>query len=99
MNKAKEVKLINGQMTKGNYKWEVGEVSYIPNEVFNSELQIVAVRWQNSGFYLALKDANGKEYFMNDTMFSDYIEKNKVTLTGDWTYYKQGTAQSIGLDS
>ena len=43
------------------------------------------------------EDENGKTYCMNDVLFREYIEKNDVFVEGDWQFYQQGTAFSIGL--
>lgn len=34
---------------------------------------------------------------MNDVLFREYIENNDVFIEGDWNFYQQGTAFSIGL--
>ena len=77
--------------------WYNGERFEIPPETFHAKLQIKKVGWLNSGFYFVLEDKNGKTYCMNDVLFRKYIEKNDVYLEGDWNFYQQGTAFSIGL--
>lgn len=69
----------------------------VPAEQFHAKLKIVRVGWLNSGFYLELQDENGKTYSMNDIMLRKYIETNNVILEGDWNFYQQGTAFSIGV--
>ena len=69
----------------------------VPAEQFHAKLKIVRVGWLNSGFYFVLEDENGKTYCMNDVLFREYIEKNDVFVEGDWQFYQQGTAFSIGL--
>ena len=68
-----------------------------PAEMFHARLQIKKVGWLNSGFYFILEDENGKEYYMNDVLFRKYLEKNDMFIEGDWQFYQQGTAFSIGL--
>ncbi len=71
------------------------EVEAIP---FHAKLKITGIGWNNSGCYFALKDENGKHYNMNDIMLKDCIKKGKeIFIEGDWNFYQQGTAYSIGL--
>ena len=69
----------------------------VPAEQFHARLKIVRVGWLNSGFYIELQDENGKTYNMNDVMFKEFIKQKDVFLEGDWKFYQQGTAFSIGL--
>lgn len=69
----------------------------MPAEPFHAKLKIIYIGWLNSGCYFELQDENGKIYSMNDVMLRKYIEKNDVYLEGDWNFYQQGTAFSIGL--
>lgn len=64
---------------------------------FHSKLKISRIGWLNNGFFIELEDESGKTYSMNDVMFSDYIAHNDVYIEGDFNFYKQGTAYSIGL--
>jgi hypothetical protein len=66
-------------------------------EPFHAKLKIVRVGWLNSGCYFELQDKNGNIYSMNDIMFKKYIAQNDVYIEGDWNFYQQGTAFSIGL--
>ena len=68
-----------------------------PAEPFHAKLKIVRIGWLNSGFFLELQDENGKTYNMNDVMFRKYLDRNDMYLEGDWNFYQQGTAFSIGL--
>ena len=68
-----------------------------PAEMFHAKLKITKVGWLNNGFYFLLEDENGKTYSMNDVLFREYIEKNDILIEGDWNFYQQGTAFSIGL--
>ena len=69
----------------------------MPAEQFHAKLKIVNIGWLNSGCYFELQDENGKTYSMNDIMFREYIKTNNVILEGDWNFYQQGTAFSIGV--
>ena len=99
MNKARTVIFDkNGNMVrKTNYCSAESRVEK-PNETLNSELQLVRVGWQNSGAYFELRDADGHEYYMSHGEFQKYLDQHKVILQDDFTYYKQGTIQSIGID-
>lgn len=77
-----------------NHRFEKTEK---PAEMFHARLKISKVGWLNNGFYFVLEDENGKTYCMNDVLFREYIEKNDVFVEGDWNFYQQGTAFSIGL--
>lgn len=68
-----------------------------PAQPFHAKLKIVRIGWLNSGFCIELEDENGKMYNMNDVMFRQYLRMNDVYLEGDWNFYQQGTAFSIGL--
>lgn len=97
MNKAKKYYVDkDGNMVgyTNRYRFEKTEM---PAEVFHAKLQIKRVGWLNNGFYFELEDENGKTYCMNDVLFRKYIEKNDVFIEGDWQFYQQGTAFSIGL--
>ena len=78
----------------GRYRFEKTEK---PAEMFHAKLKISKVGWLNNGFYFVLEDVNGKTYCMSDVLFREYIEKNDVFVEGDWNFYQQGTAFSIGL--
>lgn len=97
MNKAKKYYIDNdGNMI--SYTSRHGhEKTEMPTNVFHAKLRIKEVGWLNSGFYFVLEDGNGKTYTMNDSLFRKYIEKNDVFIEGDWNFYQQGTAFSIGL--
>ena len=69
----------------------------MPAQPFHAKLKIVRIGWLNSGFCIELEDENGKMYNMNDVMFRQYLRMNDVYLEGDWNFYQQGTAFSIGL--
>lgn len=86
----------NGNMI-GYTRYRKDEKIEKPAEQFHAKLKIVRVGWLNSGFYLELQDENGKTYNMNDVMFVEYLNKNNVFLEGDWNFYQQGTAFSVGL--
>ena len=81
----------------------LGYPRYMPvkNEVeakpFHAKLKIARIGWLNSGFFIELEDESGKTYSMNDIMFRNYIAQNDVYIEGDFNFYKQGTAYSIGL--
>jgi hypothetical protein len=66
-------------------------------EPFHAKLKIVSVASLNSGCYFELQDENGKIYKMNDVMLGEYIAQKDVFLEGDWKFYKQGIAYSIGI--
>ena len=86
----------NGNMI-GYTRYRAGEKREIPAEQFHAKLKIIRIGWLNSGFCLELQDESGKTYNMNDGMFREYIKNNDVFLDGDWNFYQQGTAFSIGL--
>lgn len=66
-------------------------------EPFRARLKMIRIIWMNAGCRFELQDENGKTYSMNDVMLAEYIKKNDLYLDGDWNFYKQGTAFSIGL--
>lgn len=97
MNKAKKYYVNNDGNMIGytrHYRFEKFEM---PAEKFHARLQIKKVGWLNNGFYFVLEDENGKTYCMNDVLFREYLEKNDIFIEGDWQFYQQGTAFSIGL--
>ena len=86
----------NGNMIGYTNRYRL-EKTEMPAEMFHAKLQIKQVGWLNSGFYFILEDEHGKEYYMNDVLFRKYIEKNDMFIEGDWQFYQQGIAFSIGL--
>lgn len=68
-----------------------------PAASFHAKLKIIGVGWLNSGFCLELQDENGKTYNMNDVMFREYLNQKDIHLEGDWKFYSQGIAFSIGV--
>lgn len=68
-----------------------------PAEKFHAKLKIARIGWLNSGFFIELEDEAGKTYSMNDMMFRNYVAQNDVYIEGDFNFYKQGVAYSIGL--
>lgn len=86
----------NGNMI-GYVRYSTSDTYEMPAKQFHAKLKIVRIGWLNSGFCLELQDENGKTYNMNDVMFREYIKNNDVFLEGDWNFYQQGTAFSIGL--
>lgn len=86
----------NGNMIGYTNRYRLEKIE-MPAEMFHAKLQIKQVGWLNSGFYFILEDENGKEYYMNDVLFRKYIEKNDMFIEGDWQFYQQGIAFSIGL--
>ena len=64
---------------------------------FSTKLRIIRIGWLNTGCYFDLEDENGKVYSMNDVMFSNYITNKNLYIEGDFDFYKQGIAYSIGL--
>lgn len=97
MNKAKKYYVDNDGNMIGYTRYHRQEKIEMQPEMFHAKLQIKRVGWLNSGFYFELEDENGKTYCMNDVLFRKYIEKNDVFIEGDWQFYQQGTAFSIGL--
>ena len=97
MNKAKKYYIDNNGNMVGYTRYYRFEKTEMPAKIFHAKLQIKKVGWLNSGFYFVLEDENGKTYCMNDVLFREYIEKNDVFVEGDWQFYQQGTAFSIGL--
>lgn len=65
-------------------------------EPFHGKLKIVHIGLLNTGCYFELQDEQGKTYSMNDIMFEKYIDNNDVYIEGNWKFYQQGTAFSIG---
>lgn len=97
MNKAKKYYINKDGNMIGYTRYHTLEKIEISAEPFHAKLKIVHIGWLNSGCYFELQDENGKTYSMNDIMLKKYIEKNDVYLEGDWQFYQQGTAFSIGL--
>lgn len=96
MNKAKKYYVDeNGNMV--GYTRYCRNKTEMPVEPFHAKLKIVGINWLNTGCCFKLQDENGKTYNMNDIMFREYFEKNDMYLEGDWNFYQQGMAFSIGL--
>ena len=96
MNKAKKYYVDeDGNMI--GYPRYISEKTEVLPEPFHAKLKIVGIGWLNSGCYFSLEDENGKIYNMNDIMFKNYIKQNDIHIEGDWDFYQQGTAYSIGL--
>lgn len=68
----------------------------MPANTFRSKLKVTGVGWLNNGVCFALTDEDGKTYNMNDVMFKKYIKQNDVFVEGEFDFYQQGTAFSIG---
>ena len=97
MNKAKRYYVDKDGDMIGYTRYSKLEKTEMPAEMFHAKLKIICIGWLNSGFYLILEDENGKRYCMNDVLFRKYLEKNDMFIEGDWQFYQQGTAFSIGL--
>lgn len=79
-----------------NYLGHTNDRTEVSAAPFNAKLRIVRIRWLNRGCYFVLKDENDKTYCMNDIMFSNYIHNNNLYIEGNFDFYKQGLAYSIG---
>ena len=86
----------NGNMI-GYMRYKNGKEIEKPAEPFHAKLKVIDFRLLNSGFYFVLEDENGKTYSMNDVLFDKYLKKNAIYFEGNWNFYQQGTAFSIGL--
>lgn len=97
MNKAKKYYVDKDGNMIGYPRHHRNDKTEMLPEVFYGKLKIIGIGWLNSGFYLSLQDENGKVYNMNNIMFKEYVKQNDVYIEGDWDFYQQGTAYSIGL--
>ena len=97
MNKAKKYYIDNDGNMIGYTRYYNRERMEMPAEMFHARLKIKRIGWLNIGCYFELEDENGKTYSMNDLMLKRYLEHNDIFLEGDWNFYQQGTAFSIGL--
>lgn len=97
MNKAKKYYIDNDGNMIGYTRYNRRDKTEMPAEMFHARLKIKRIGWLNTGCYFELEDENGKMYSMNDLMLKRYLEHNDVFLEGDWNFYQQGTAFSIGL--
>lgn len=97
MNKAKKYYIDNNGNMIGYTRYYRLKKTEMPVEMFHAKLKIKRIGYLNNGFYFELEDENGKIYSMNDVLFCKYIEKNDVFIEGNWKFYQQGTAFSIGL--
>lgn len=88
----------NGNMIGYNRGYSNNKVE-VPANTFRSKLKIVGVGWLNNGVCFSLMDESGKVYNMNDVMFGKYIKQNDVFIEGEFDFYQQGTAFSIGPKS
>ena len=96
MNKAKRYFVNTKGDMLGYPHWGVETIEQ-PAHTFHAKLRIARVGWLNKGFYFELEDEHGVTYCMNDIMFRKYLEHNEMFLEGDWNFYQQGSAFSIGL--
>lgn len=97
MNKAKKYYVDNNGNMIGYTRYYSRERAEMPAETFHAKLQLKRIGWLNSGCCFELEDESGKTYSMNDLMLKRYLEHNDIFLEGDWNFYQQGTAFSIGL--
>ena len=97
MNKAKKYYVDKDNNMIGYTKYYRTEKIEKPAEPFHAKLKVIDFRLLNSGFYFVLEDENGKAYSMNDVLFDKYLKKNTIYFEGNWNFYQQGTAFSIGL--
>lgn len=97
MNKAKKYYVDTNENMIGYPRYCITEKIEKPAKIFHAKLKIIRIGWLNNGFYFEFEDETGKTFCMNDVMFNDYIEKNDIYIEGDWNFYQQGTAFSIGL--
>lgn len=97
MNKAKKYYVDKDNNMIGYTKYCRTEKIEKPAEPFRAKLKVIDFRLLNSGFYFVLEDENGKTYSMNDVLFDKYLKKNTIYFEGNWNFYQQGTAFSIGL--
>lgn len=97
MNKSKKYYVDKNENMIGYTRNSRTEKIEKPAKIFHAKLKISKVGWLNNGFYFVLEDEDGKTYSMNDVLFREYIEKNDIYIEGDWNFYQQGTAFSIGL--
>lgn len=85
----------NGNMIGYNKGRSNNKVEVLAN-AFRSKLKITGAGWLNNGVCFSLMDEDGKTYNMNDVMFDKYIRQNDVFVEGEFDFYQQGTAFSIG---
>ena len=97
MNKAKKYYVDKDNNMIGYTKYYRTEKIEKPAEPFYAKLKVIDFKLLNSGFYFVLEDENGKTYSMNDVLFDKYLNKNTIYFEGNWNFYQQGTAFSIGL--
>ena len=76
------------------------ELTEKPAFSFSGKLKIIDFGLLNYGFYLIVQDENGSLYSMNDIQFAKCLKENKndIFIDGDWAFFQQGTAFSIGLN-
>lgn len=86
----------NGNMI-GYTRYHKSDKTEVVANPFHAKLKITGIGWLRNGICIGLQDENGKTYNMNDVMFKEFIKQNELFLEGDWNFYQQGTAFSIGL--
>ena len=95
MNKAKKYFVDSTGDMIGYPRFHDQKTEMIP-EPFHAKLKICSIDWLNNGVCFTLKDENGKHYNMNDLMMQKYLRNHEVFIEGNWDFYSQGCAYSIG---
>lgn len=87
----------NGNMIRDTRYKDKTNLIKKSNEVFNSELTLVRVGWQNNGSYFEFRDSDGKEFYMSENEFQNYLDTHEIVIQDDFTFYQQGTIFSLGM--
>lgn len=89
----------NGLMIHNTRDWCVpANCTELTAKPFRAKLKITGMITLNHGMVFFLTDESGQTYTMNDTMFADCVKKADVYIEGNWGFYKQGCAYSIGWE-